>query len=100
MKNKLFTVITLLLMLITSNSYAESCEYGKQFYERGDFKRAFSIFNFSAGANDPCSQYFLGIMYQNGHYVKQNTKKAFKYVNESKLNGFIPSQQMEDELLD
>lgn len=100
MKTTSLIIFVFSLVLISQPSYATSCEYGVQFYERGEFKRAFNIFKLGAQSKDGCAQYFLSIMYQNGYYVKQSNKKAAKYIKKSEKNGFIPTSSMENELLD
>ena len=95
MKNTLTRATTIALFLFCQNAYSAGCEYGQQLYKQGEYKRAFNIFNLSAN-NDACSQYYLGLMYKNGHYVKQNVQKAQVYFKSAEKNGFNSSNKLDN----
>lgn len=86
MKN-ILTLIS--LILISQNAYSSTCKYGVQFFNNGEYSRAFNIFKLSS-EKDACSQRYLSIMYKNGLYVKQNDKKSKVYLELSIKNGFTP----------
>ena len=93
---KIFTrATTIALLLFCQSAYSAGCEYGQQLYKQGEYKRAFNVFNLSA-KNDACSQRFLGRMYKNGHYVKQNDEKAQMYFKLAEKNGFNSSNKLDN----
>lgn len=99
MKKFKFTIF-ILLFCVSPILSASTCESGSQYLELGELKRAFNIFKLGALSKDGCSQYYLSIMYQNGHYVKQSDKKAQKYLKRSMKNGFVPTSELQSKLED
>ena len=97
-KIKLTTFI--LLFFVSPILSASTCNYGSQYLERSEYKRAYKTFKNLSTLNDACSMYYLGIMYQNGFYVKQSNIKAQEYIRKSAKHGFIPTKEMEAQLSD
>lgn len=98
---KLFTILFLSIMyLFSSFSYASTCDYGKILYEQGNNKRAYNLFKNLAKSGDACGQYYLGIFYYHGIYVKVDNKKAAQLFKSAKDNGFIPSPELQSSIED
>ena len=61
-------------------------------YERGDYDKAFSLAEPLALRGDAQAQNVLGVMYANGHGVRQNDEEAIKWYRKSAEQGFAKAQ--------
>ncbi len=74
--------------LISSQwAWAENYEEGRSAYISGDYKRAYGILKPLAEDGDSEAQKLLGIMYEHGHGVKANSKKALEWYIKSAKQG-------------
>jgi len=85
----LLLLISALQFSLPHNTYADaSCEIGKIFYEKGQYKKAFKHMKKLARYKNGCAKYFLGLMYFNGEGTKKNLKLAIKYMEDSAKEGY------------
>jgi TPR repeat protein len=88
----LFTISTLVFTVMFSSPSFADADYGKAFYDDGDFATALGHFKKSAEQGDATSQYYLGVMYENASGVTQDYKLAVKWLRESAKQGFSGAQ--------
>lgn len=70
---------------------------GMNEFKEGKEEDAFESFKIGAQLGNPVAQYFLGLMYKNGHYVKEDPIVAKEWLQRSAAQGFdIAKKELED----
>lgn len=92
---KYLTAATILLLCTVSIPAAaeNDCQSGKFFFDKREYRNAYTIFSAAAEKGDACSKFYLGQMYYDGLGLKQNKKKGFELIQEAKDAGFGPAVQ-------
>ncbi len=87
---KKFTALLFLLVAFSmpQTSYADSCSLTKTLYKSGKFQRAFKQAKTYATYNNPCAEFYLGLMYLNGEGVKMNAKKGDELIQSAAKHGY------------
>ncbi len=84
-RNKLVTtktvisVLLLLLLCLTQNTFANTFEEGKQAYLKKDYSRAIEILKPLAENGNAKAQITMGIMYDYGHGVPKDSAESIKW---------------------
>ena len=60
--------------------------------EKQHYEEAYSMFLPLANNGDPVAEYYIGLYYRKGIFVKENQKEAFKWFLSSAEHGFLESQ--------
>ena len=79
MKKSLMAPIVLMLALFAVPVFADDFQEGMDAANRGDFERAFEIWEPLAKRGSAPAQFNLGLMYDKGEGVKRNYKMAVKW---------------------
>jgi hypothetical protein len=61
-------------------------------FETQQYEEAYSIFLPLANNGNPTAEYFIGLYFRKGIFVKENQKEAFKWFLSSAEHGFLESQ--------
>src|ERR1700704_2587369 len=69
------------------------CKAGLAAAAKSDYAAALREFTASAGQGDACSQYNLGVMYDQGHGVQQNFSESFKWYSLAAKQGYAEAQR-------
>ena len=91
MKTYISIAVTASLLLFSSASFADSCEQGAYFYEKGQFRSARTVLDPLAQKGEACAEYYMGLMYEGGNGVKQNEKnrlKGISLIESAKAKGY------------
>ncbi len=72
-------LFALYALLASLPAYADFA-LGLQYYQRGDFEKAFAEFSQAAKMDDMSAQFNLGVMYYNGQYVSADPIKAYAWL--------------------
>lgn len=97
-KNLIIIALSLCLLgCVTANNatYPEAADLarGKQYFERGYYKRAFAYLSNPAYAGDPQAAYAIGYMYYYGYGTAQNTQQGYIWIKRSADQGYPPAIQ-------
>ena len=79
--------LIILLLFISTLSFANTYNDGVKAYNLKQYKEAYDIWLDLAKDNDKLAQYAIGILYENGHGVKQSVKEAFTWYEMSAESG-------------
>lgn len=91
-KTKLFLLLSFFYFALPSVSYADaSCNIGKIFYEKGQYKKAFKHMKTLARYKNPCAKYYLGLMYFRGKGTHKNIKLAVKNIEQAAKENYPPA---------
>lgn len=74
-----FLALFLLIFLVSTSCAIAPFEEGRKAYEKGNYETAFRLMKPLADQGDVSSQYYLGIMYDEGKGVRQNYIEAMKW---------------------
>ena len=86
MKNILLRCIIIIgLSFVSAN--ATDIDKGFEYYDKGDFKSAFAIFEQLADGEDAQAQYLMFVMYSKGEYVSKDDTKAVEWAKKSAALG-------------
>ncbi len=91
MKTSISTFVAATILLFSSTAFADSCEQGAYFYEKGQFRSARTILDPLVQKGEACAEYYMGLMYQGGNGVKQNEtnrKKGISMIESAKKKGY------------
>ena len=69
-----------------------SCDKAREYDDKGEYDKAFAIYNLLAQNGNMRAQNNLGIYYKNGLGVEKNEKKAFEYYKKAADNGNSKAQ--------
>jgi len=61
-------------------------------FEKQQYEEAYSIFLPLANNGNPTAEYFVGLYFRKGIFIKENQKEAFKWFLNSAEHGFLESQ--------
>lgn len=61
-------------------------------FEKQQYEEAYSIFLPLANNGNPTAEYFVGLCFRKGIFIKENQKEAFKWFLSSAEHGFLESQ--------
>ena len=87
LKPGLVTLLTLILVLFVGVARASGYEDGRNAYITGDYGKALVILKPLAEAGDANAQKIMGIMYDYGQGVKQDSKQALYWYTQSAKQG-------------
>ncbi|MCW9055456.1 MAG: ankyrin repeat domain-containing protein, partial [Gammaproteobacteria bacterium] len=93
-KNKILQTgrIILLVMLVLCPAYADSLNEAKQFIRLKQFNKAHKTLNNMADKGNSDAQYYLAVLYRNGHGIEANAVKAYQWFHASAQKGNIKAQ--------
>ena len=80
------------LGLALTLSFGATLDEGVKAANKGDYKTALIIFEDLASKNNSVALYNLGVMYNNGHGVKQGYIKAKELYEKAALQGYVNAQ--------
>ena len=87
----LISLITTCLLLISTSSFADSCDQAAYFYKKGKYHSASTVLDPLVKKGEACAEYYMGLMYQGANGVKQteaNRKKGIALINSAKSKGY------------
>lgn len=87
-----YLVISLLILLVNTSCAIAPFEEGRKAYEKGDYVTAARLMKPLAEQGDASSQYYLGIMYDEGKGVRQNYVEAMKWYRMAAQQGDARAQ--------
>ena len=85
-------LLAIFLLCPVYAAYADSLNEAKQFIRLKQFDKAHKMLNNLAGKGDSDAQYYLAVLYRNGHGIEANTKKAYQWFHASAKKGNIKAQ--------
>ena len=98
MNTKLGTIFVFMLaltsMFICKPAQAQEnlVKQGEDFYEAGEYNKAFGCFTKAADQGNATAQYKLGLMYDKGQGVQQDYKEAVKWYRKAAEQGHAKGQ--------
>ena len=92
MKKSLIALIFLILALFAVPVFADDFQVGMDAANRGDFARAFEVWEPLAKRGNALAQFNLGLMYDKGEGVKRNYKMAVKWYKLAARQGISSAQ--------
>jgi uncharacterized protein len=84
--------MTLWINVLSSHAIASDFIDGIMAYQNGEYAKAISIFERSAGAGDSRAQYWLGTIYEEGAIVPQDYKRAVNWFERAATQGEADAQ--------
>lgn len=83
-----------IFVLLSLRIMAQGSDYpiGLDYYNKGDYKNAYTYFLRAANGGDMNAQNFIGNMYLNGQGVSKNLKEAFDWFYKSAVQGQMYAQ--------
>jgi TPR repeat protein len=82
---KILTILTLLCAV--GSAYAADIILAQEYYDKGDFVKAFQEFSALAETGNPLAQSSLGVLYDNGQGVAKDDNKAIFWYRKSADQG-------------
>lgn len=79
-------------LAFTTPAAADDLQDAQHAVRAGDFPKAATIYRTLAEAGDAKAQYNLGLMYNRGEGVPQDTQQAIRWYRQSAENGFVEAQ--------
>lgn len=84
--------LCLLLLALPGIGLASPVDDGLEAYKRGDFAAAAASWRPAAEKGDASAEFYLGLLYRNGHGVPRNEAEATVLLRKSAEQGYPPAQ--------
>lgn len=73
--------MTASLLLISTSSFADSCEQAAYFYKHKQYRSARTVLEPLLKKGEACAEYYMGVMYEKGAGFKKTEKNRLKGIS-------------------
>ena len=84
----LLSIVTASMLLISTSSFADSCEQAAYFYEKGQHRNARTLLEPLVLKGEACAEYYMGLLYKRGQGVKMNSSKGLSLIQSASKKGY------------
>lgn len=85
----LFPLVTASMLLISTSSFADSCEQAAYFYKKDQYSSARIILDPLVSKGEACAEYYLGMIYEKD---KKTRKKGVSLIEAASKKGYQPAK--------
>ncbi len=92
-------LITTVLLLFSTSSFADKCDDAAYFIKKEKYKSAKTILQPLLKKGEACAEYYMGLLYTGGNSVKEtkkNRQKGVELISSAKKKGYPKAKEFLD----